>query len=369
MAFLFRTKLPFFRTDWHRRRVLPLYRRLLRQSLHFVDPVERQYLWSWIRERFHHNKRQTSPKLVAQQLSDAQWTGLVMERALNGCPDQAKLIGDLAYGRTGWLCQVARLVREFHHPTKVCDLIRDVRPRSSRIHQPHPAYRIPLDQRAFPVAPYMLQRMADDDARRQRRRKELARRRRALLSYELAAMTEAVRAGNRLVGDAGLLPGAFSSNARVRNPTLIPGVAGNVAWMPGKIKARSDPPLVQHVRASSGFEFYRVNARKPPQWLANRIKASYETATRRLALHEFYFHFVDDLRLEEEFEARLGIEDRGYWRYAANYRDYLRYRIKNGTFDDNITPFAVDDDDLEEYQRLTDHVTQHLRDESNSLWR
>ncbi|KAJ2490010.1 hypothetical protein IWW47_005194, partial [Coemansia sp. RSA 2052] len=374
---LFRPKQPFFREAWHRRRILPLYKRLLRQSRQFADPVERQYLWSWIRERFHHNKRQTSPTQVDQQLSDAHWASLVMESALNGNPEQAKYIGDLAYGRVGWLKQIARYVREFHHPTKSCDLIRDVRPRSSRIHQPHPAYKIPLDQRAFQVPEYLLQRIKDEDERKRRRREELDRRKLILLGRELGAMTEAVRQGNIYLRDAGLLAGAFSSNIRVRNASYIPGVAGNVAWMPSKIKSRVDPPFVQHMRASSGFEFYKVNARKPPQWLGNRIKASYEAASRNLILHEFYYHFVDDLRLEEEFEERLGIEDRGYWRYAANYRDYLRYRIKGGTFstssneddDGGLALLRQDREDVEECQRLTDHVTQLLREQSEQIER
>ncbi|KAJ2623434.1 hypothetical protein GGF44_005320, partial [Coemansia sp. RSA 1694] len=261
----------------------------------------------------------------------------------------------------------------FHHPTKSCDLIRDVRPRSSRIHQPHPAYKIPLDQRAFQVPEYLLQRIKDEDERKRRRREELDRRKLILLGRELGAMTEAVRQGNIYLRDAGLLAGAFSSNIRVRNASYIPGVAGNVAWMPSKIKSRVDPPFVQHMRASSGFEFYKVNARKPPQWLGNRIKASYEAASRNLILHEFYYHFVDDLRLEEEFEERLGIEDRGYWRYAANYRDYLRYRIKGGTFstssneddDGGLALLRQDREDVEECQRLTDHMVVGMLNSEN----
>ncbi|KAJ2900570.1 hypothetical protein IWW38_000447 [Coemansia aciculifera] len=288
--------------------------------------------------------------------------------------ESKRLISDLAYGRRGWLKQVSQYVGEFHHPTKSCSMIRDVRPRSSRIHQPHPAYWIPLDLRAFHVPAYLLQRMADEDERKKRRRREIERRRLVLLGRELGAMTESVvRGGNVFLRDAGLLPGAFSSDIRVRNPSYLPGVAGNVAWMPPKIKARVDPPFVQHVRASSGFEFYKVNARKPPYWLGNRIKASYEAAARKLILHEFYYHFVDDLRLEEEFESRLGIEDRGYWRYAANYRDYLRYRIKNGTFassDDEdcgaasgLGSLKLDEEDFEECQQLEDHVAQQLAEE------
>ncbi|KAJ2863728.1 hypothetical protein GGH94_003393 [Coemansia aciculifera] len=370
MLKLFRPKQPFFRKTWHKQRILSVYRRLLRQARQFSDPVERQYLWSWVRERFHHNKRQTSPTQVGQQLSDAHWASLAMESALDGNKEQIRYIGDLAYGRTGWLKHVAQYVGEFHHPTKSCDMLRDVRPRSSRIHQPHPAYRIPLDLRAFRVPPYLLQRMKEEDERKQRKREELDRRKLILLGRELGAMTEAVRRGNVFLRDSGLLPGAFSSNIMVRNANYIPGVAGNVAWTPPKIKARVDPPFVQHVRASSGFEFYKVNARKPPQWLGNRIKASYEVAARNLLMHEFYFHFVDDLKLEEEFEARLGIEDRGYWKYAANYRDYLRYRIKNGTFssDDNEASLMSHDiEDLEECQRLTDYVTEMLQEQNELL--
>ncbi|KAJ2798293.1 hypothetical protein H4S07_005728, partial [Coemansia furcata] len=360
---------PFFRKTWHKRRILSVYRRLLRQAQQFADPVERLYLWSWVRERFHHNKRQTSPAQVGQQLSDAQWASLVMESALGGNKEQIQYIGDLAYGRTGWLKHIAQYVGEFHHPTKSCDLLRDVRPRSSRIHQPHPAYWIPLDRRAFKVPQYLVQRMEEEDERKRRRREELDRRKLIRLGRELGAMTEAVRHGNIYLRDCGLLPGAFSSNVRVRNPNYIPGVAGNVAWTPPKIKARMDPPFVQHVRASSGFEFYKVNARKPPQWLGNRIKASYETAARNLQKHEFYFHFVEDLKLEEEFEARLGIEDPGYWRYAANYRDYLKYRIKNGTFPDNDNGLVSHDvEDWEECQRMTDHVTALLQEQSEQLY-
>ncbi|KAJ2699345.1 hypothetical protein H4218_002734 [Coemansia sp. IMI 209128] len=364
MIKLFRPKKPFFRTSWHKHRILSLYKRLLRQTHQFTDPVERQYLWSWIRERFHHNKRQTSPAQVNQQLSDAHWASLLMESAVDGNQEQARYISDLAYGRVGWLKHVAQYVREFHHPTKSCEMLRDVRPRSSRIHQPHPAYWIPLDLRAFRVPSYLVQRMEEDDECKRRRREELDRRKVVMLGRELGAMAEAVRNGNPFLRDVGLLPGAFSSNIRVRNAHYLPGVAGNVAWIPPKIKARMDPPFVQHVRTSSGFEFYKVNARKPPQWLGNRIKASYEVAARNLLLHEFYFHFVDDLKLEEEFEARLGIVDPGYWKYAANYRDYLRYRIKNGTFSskDEDSLLSSDVEDWEECQRQADYVTRLVQE-------
>ncbi|KAJ2585354.1 hypothetical protein IWW49_004649, partial [Coemansia sp. RSA 1797] len=145
---MFRPRTPFFRKSAHKHHVLCEYRKLLRQTKQF-DPVEQTYLWSWIRERFHHNKRQTSPTQASQFLSDGTWASLVMSAALDGSTTQRQYISDLAYGRTGYLKDVAQQVREFHHPTKPCQTIRDVRPRSSRIHQPHKAYWIPLDLRVF----------------------------------------------------------------------------------------------------------------------------------------------------------------------------------------------------------------------------
>ncbi|KAJ1725056.1 hypothetical protein LPJ53_000705 [Coemansia erecta] len=303
---------------------------MLKQTRHFADPVEQRYLWSWIRERFRYNKRETSPKKVERQLGDAASVIQTMAGALSGAADQQRRISDLAYGRTGWLKDVAQEIREFHHPTKPCDLVRDVRPRSSRMLHPHPAYRIPIDLQAFEVPAHILQRMLDEDAHERRRAEEKRRRKRLRLARELAAMTEAVNNGNAFLLESGLVPGAFSVEPSVsRGPAYVPGVVGNPAWIPPKIRNRLDPPFVQHVRASSGCEFLRVNGRKPPHWLSNRISASFRLTARRLERHEFYYHFVEDLRLEEEFEARLGIEDRGYWLYAKNYRDFLRARLKN----------------------------------------
>ncbi|KAJ2845402.1 hypothetical protein GGI22_006569, partial [Coemansia erecta] len=127
---MFRPKVPFFRTAQHKRKILSTYKHLLRQTKSFDDPVEQTYLWSWIRERFHQDKRQTSPKRVEQQLSDATWVSLVMDAAAQGSGEQKQLIGDLAYGRKGWLKDVAEDISQYRHPTKLCSLIRDVRPRS-----------------------------------------------------------------------------------------------------------------------------------------------------------------------------------------------------------------------------------------------
>ncbi|KAI8321577.1 hypothetical protein GQ54DRAFT_261573 [Martensiomyces pterosporus] len=329
---MFRPRLPFFRKPEHKRLIQSTYRRLLRQAKGFSDPVEHTYLWSWIRERFHHNKRQTSPSLVDMQLSDAAWTSLVMSDALAGIHSQRTLISDLAYGREGRLKDVMRYISEFHHPTKSCELIRDVRPRASRLHQPHSAYRIPLDLRAFTVPRHLLDRIKEEDEMRHRREKEKQRRKEKRLAKEIEAMTRAVNNGNEALWDAGLVPGAFSVEPSVsRGPHYIPGVVGNMAWIPPKIKNRLDPPFVQHVRASSGCEFFRVNARKPPHWLSNKIAATYRNATKRVQRHEFFYYFIEDLKLEEEFEERLGIEDRGYWIYARNYRDFLRNKIRNFT--------------------------------------
>ncbi|KAJ1932507.1 hypothetical protein FBU59_006347, partial [Linderina macrospora] len=146
---MFRPKIPFFRTLAHRHQIQSSYRVLLRLTRRFSDPVERTYLYSWIRERFHTNSYQTSPFKVNNLLSDAKWAELVLTDALSGHPTQCQLISDLAYARTGYLHTIQQTLNEFHHPTKSCALIRDVRPPHSKSRQPHPAYRIPVDQRAI----------------------------------------------------------------------------------------------------------------------------------------------------------------------------------------------------------------------------
>ncbi|KAJ2713861.1 hypothetical protein H4S00_005316 [Coemansia sp. D1744] len=334
---MFRPCTPFFRKSAHKHHVLCEYRKLLRQTKQF-DPVEQTYLWSWIRERFHHNKRQTSPTQASQYLSNGTWASLVMSAALNGSTTQRQYISDLAYGRTGYLKDVAQQVREFHHPTKPCQTIRDVRPRSSRIHQPHKAYWIPLDLRVFSVPQHLLDRIRDEDERDRLRERRKRQRRELRLAREISELTNAVNEGNHAVRDSGLLPEAFTSVPAVaKSPFHIPGVAGNPLWIPPRIKLHLDPPFVQHVRASSGFELYKVNGRKPPHWLAAKVAASYRKLSHRLHLHEFYYYFAQDLKLEEEFEARLGVYDPGYWIYASNYREYLRNKIKessgNGSVD------------------------------------
>ncbi|KAJ1847071.1 hypothetical protein LPJ73_004351 [Coemansia sp. RSA 2703] len=343
---------------------------MLKQTRHFADPVEQRYLWSWIRERFRYNKRETSPRKVERQLGDAASVIQTMTDALNGAVDQQKRISDLAYGRTGWLKDAMQQIREFNHPVKPCDLIRDVRPRSSRMLHPHRAYRIPIDLQAFNVPAHILQRTLDEDAKEKKRLEEKRRQKRLRLAREIAAMTDAVNKGNTFLLDSGLVPGAFSVEPSVsRGPSYVPGVVGNPAWIPPKIKNRLDPPFVQHVRASSGCEFLRVNGRKPPHWLSNRIAASFRLTARRLARHEFYYYLVDDLKLEEEFEARLGIEDRGYWVYAKNYRDFLRARIKN--FSLQSPNFELQDKELEaqlaegteEYGRLVQYAMEPQFDE------
>ncbi|KAJ2156468.1 hypothetical protein GGF46_005171 [Coemansia sp. RSA 552] len=327
---MFRPRAPFFRQATHRAHVLSEYRRLIRRAEQFDDPVERTYLRSWIRERFHFNKRQTSPAQVQSQLSDGVWAYLVMSDALEQRNDQHRVVSDLAFGRQGYLKDIAQQVREFCHPTNPCHLLYDVRPRASRIQQPHRAYWIPLDPRAFSIPEHLVERLRQQHERDSRRERERRRRRDVRLRREIAAMTDAVRRGNPYLRDSGLLKGAFTQEA-LRSPDQIPGIAGNPGWIPPKIRNRLDPPFVQHVRASAGVEFYRVNGRKPPHWLACKIAALYRRSTRHVQLHEFYFGMVEDLRLEEEFEQRLGIEDGGYWIYARNYREYLRGKVKENT--------------------------------------
>lgn len=263
-------------------------------------------------------------------MSDAQWAHLLMSEALDGSRYPKTLISDLAYGRKGWLQRVHQYIQEFHHPSQSCQLIRDTRPQSSRLHQPHRAYWIPLDLRAFRAPPHLMDRIQREDAKKLKRQKRLRRQQDARLGREIQMMAQSVLGGNHCLRHSGLLSGAFSSEPEVIHgiANYVPGVVGNPAWLPPKVKNLTDPPFVQHVRASSGCEFLRINARKPPHWLANRIAHSYKSVDRRLRLHEFYFYLAEDLRREEEFEGRLGIEDTGYWRYAMNYREYLRGKVK-----------------------------------------
>ncbi|KAJ2864222.1 hypothetical protein FB639_005223, partial [Coemansia asiatica] len=340
---IFRPRLPFFRKPEHKQKVLRCYRQILRMTKQFDDPVEQAYLFSWIRERFHLNKRQTSMKNVELRLDQARSTIETMRMALSGAADQKQRIGDLAYGRTGWLKDVVQQIREFHHPTQCCDLIRDVRPISSKLHQPHRAYWIPLDLRAFSVPSL----------------------KRHQLSKEIAELTAAVNRGNTLLADSGLLPGAFSAEPSVsRGPHYVPGVLGNPAWIPPKIRNRMDPPFVQHVRASIGCEFFTVNSRKPPHWLSAKIAAIYRSQAKRVIKHEFYYYLVDDLKLEEEFEERLGIDDRGYWIFARNYRDFLRTRIKNFSLSLDSPEIQNEEvglelrESMDEYKRLVAHAME-----------
>ncbi|KAJ2617471.1 hypothetical protein H4S08_000313 [Coemansia sp. RSA 1365] len=364
---MFRPKIPFFRKAEHRSRITSEYRRLLVQAEKFSDPVERTYLRSWIRERFHYNKQQTSPTQVEMQLGDAIWASLVMDDALAGVKSQKQYINDLAYGRTGLLKDVVQSIREFYHPTKICQLIRDVRPRSSRIHLPNRAYWIPLDLRAFDVPQHLLDRIKRYDEKMQSREAETRKKLEGRIAKEIAVMTREVNRGNKYLWDAGLLPGAFSSVPEVANsPDHIPGIAGNPAWIPPKIKYRLDPPFVQHLQTSIGFEYFSVNARRPPHWLAAKIAAAYRTVSRRLLQHEFYFYFIEDLRLEEEFEARLGINDPGYHIYASNYREYLRGKIKRNlllraeaTLEDSQLKDLIEDGS-EEYNRMEEYAMEQV---------
>ncbi|KAJ1955021.1 hypothetical protein EC988_002111 [Linderina pennispora] len=318
---MFRPKIPFFHKLSHKRQIWSSYRSLLRLAHRFTDPVERTYLHSWIRERFHTNTFQTSPQKVATSLSDAKWAELVLASALDGNASQQQLISDLAYARTGYLHTIRQRLAEFHHPTKSCQLIRDVRPSHSRRRQPHPAYRIPVDPRAIPIPPHLLARIHDEDAREQRRLKALRTKRDRARARQISALAAAVNQGSCAM-DSGLVPGAFMPS------DSLPGINGNPAYLPPKPKFSVDPPLVQHVRASSGFEFLRVNSRKPSHALSARIAKSFRDVAKWLHRHEFFFYFTEDLKLEEEFEQRLGIEDPGYWVYARNYRNFLRNRIR-----------------------------------------
>ncbi|KAJ1729814.1 hypothetical protein LPJ61_003342 [Coemansia biformis] len=289
-----------------------------------------------------------------------------MSDALVKANGQHTYINDLAYGRHGWLKDVARKVNEYYHPTNPCQMIRDVRPLPARIHQPHRAYWIPLDLRAFAVPQHLLDRIGDYDERERRRELERRRRREQRLAREIELLTDAVNSGNRFLWDAGLVAGAFAVQAQ-QSPHRIVGIAGNPAWVPPKIRNRMDPPIVQHVRASIGYEFYRVNARKPPHWLGAKVAAMYRLITRRLQQHEFFYFFTEDLRLEEEFEARLGVHDPGYWIFASNYREYLRGKIKD------CDPPAARHADVgglleppeaagDSYARMLDHAEEHLAD-------
>ncbi|KAJ2564349.1 hypothetical protein IW140_005787 [Coemansia sp. RSA 1813] len=331
----------------------------------FEDPVEQTYLWSWIRERFHYNKRQTAPKTVEQQLSDATWASLVMDAATQGIGEQAQLVNDLAYGRRGWLKDVAKEIARYAHPTKPCALVRDVRPRAARIHQPHRAYWIPLDVRAFRVPSHVLDQIKEEERAVARRKAKQRAFREKRLAKEIDALASAVNGGNTLVAQSGLLGDAYAYEPSVLyGANYVPGVIGNPAWIPPKIRNRQDPPIVQHVRSSIGYEFLRINARKPPYWLGARIASEYRVVTKRLLKHEFFFHMIEDLKLEEEFERRLGIEDTGYWIYARNHREFLRHKIKTLT----ISPGEdVQNSDIlrqlkeggEEYQQTEAFVAEH----------
>ncbi|KAJ2380845.1 hypothetical protein H4S02_006492 [Coemansia sp. RSA 2611] len=362
---MFRPRAPFFRRTDHKRHVLYEYRKLLRQASQFEDPVERTYLWSWIRERFHHHKRQTSPKQAATQLSDGVWASLVISAALGGAADQKLYINDLAYGRTGYLKGVAQAIHEFHHPTKPCQMVRDVRPRSARIHQPHRAYWIPLDLRAFPVPQHLLDRIAAYDERDRQRELERRRRRDLRLAKEIKLLTSAVNQGSSALRDSGLLPEAFTSTA-IQSPYRVSGMAGNSLWVPPTIKNCVDPPFVQRVRTSSAVEMYRVNGRKPPHWLGAKIAFLYQRIARKVILHEYYYYLAQDLKLEEEFEAQLGISDPGYWIFASNYRDYLRNKIKESSGQSSVDVYQdAQDDSLDDGdgQLLLENAMQDFADE------
>ncbi|KAJ2725571.1 hypothetical protein GGI07_001200 [Coemansia sp. Benny D115] len=368
---IFRPYQPFFRKPEHRARVLGSLRQLLRLAQQFSDPVEQTYLRSWIRERFHHNKRNSAPKKAQHDLDEAQRALAMLQEALDGSVPQQKHINDLAYGRTGWLKYVMEQIMQYDHPTKACPLIRDTRPQSSQIHQPHKAYRIPLDLRAFSVPEHLMKRIHKED--RKMRHVCLEKRRRAdvLRGREIEALGEAVSGGNEFLWQAGLVPGAFSVEPSVlRGPSYVPGVLGNPAWIPPKVSNRMDPPFVQHVRASSGCEFLRINTRKLPHWQSARIAVSYQKIANRVQRHEFYYYFVDDLRLEEEFEERLGVRDRGYWMFARNYRDFLRAKVKTFSLQPDTPEISNPIVELElkegedSYQRLLDHAMdlQHRLD-------
>ncbi|KAJ2657162.1 hypothetical protein IWW48_004639 [Coemansia sp. RSA 1200] len=334
---MFRPKRPFFRTPAHKKTVLSTYRGLLRQAKSYDgDAVEKTYLWSWIRERFHHHKYLTSPSVVDQRLSDAAWASLVISEATirgdgGGDAGPRKLISDLAYARRGWLKDIADQINRYAHPTKPCALIRDTRPRGARIRQPHPAYRVPVDMRAIAVPGRLVQQLRDADEERKKLRAKQRERRERKRAREIEAMAEAVNGGNHLVRGSGLLGDAFAYHPHaLHGRNYVAGVVGNPAWIPPRIRqpTRGDPPVVQHVRSSIGYEFLRINTRKPPHWLGAKIAAQYRAVIKRLHKHEFYFYMAQDLALEEDFESRLGISDPGYARYARNYREYLRQRIR-----------------------------------------
>ncbi|KAJ2762112.1 hypothetical protein H4S06_000840 [Coemansia sp. BCRC 34490] len=338
---MFRPKRPFFRTPAHKRTVLSAYRGLLRQAKSYGgDAVEKTYLRSWIRERFHHHKHLTSPGAVDQRLSDAAWASLVISEATTEAGTEEtgprRLISDLAYARRGWLKDVADQIGRYAHPTKPCALVRDTRPRSAQLRQPHPAYRVPVDPRAIAVPGRVVQQLREADEARKRLRAEQRARRERRRAREIEAMAESVDGGgNRLARGSGLLGDAFAYHPHaLHGRNYVAGVVGNPAWVPPRIRQpppRGDPPVVQHVRSSIGYEFLRINTRKPPHWLGAKIAAQYRAVIRRLHKHEFYFYMAQDLALEEDFERRLGISDPGYARYARNYREYLRQRIRTFT--------------------------------------
>ncbi|KAJ1932149.1 hypothetical protein FBU59_006470, partial [Linderina macrospora] len=91
-----------------------------------------------------------------------------------------------------------------------------------------------------------------------------------------------------------------------------------------------------------------------------RIAKSYRDIAKWLIRHEFFFYFTEDLKLEEQFEERLGIEDRGYWVFARNYRNFLKDRIQNfahqnNTFDNPELNQMVRDG-MPEYHKLEQYV-------------
>ncbi|KAJ1675680.1 hypothetical protein EV182_000799, partial [Spiromyces aspiralis] len=252
-------RLPFWKDlEGHKLSVLALYRQMLRQAKLFSDDVQRTYLRAWIRERFRNSRRVTSPKIACKRIEEAKQFSRTMEKAINGDADKLNWISDLAYGRRGRIAMVIKLISNYKSQNKPCRHLTDMRPHTSIRHDPHPAYAIPFDQRVYKPPEHVLS-----------------------ITPETIRQQQLERA-----------------------------------------KANQIPPselVVHRVITNYGYQFYRIKGRTQPHWLGKLIKVLTRQSDRRSKQLQGLEELLSDVKEEEQFLKRLGVEDSGGYIPAIQY--------------------------------------------------
>ncbi|KAK3810029.1 MAG: hypothetical protein J3Q66DRAFT_443604 [Benniella sp.] len=319
--------LPFWKHPDHRIPTLGLYRQLLKTCLslpttytdqpgprrqpisrayrkevgppgssHRPPKIERSYLFALIRDHFRTNRHNTSPRITAGLLREAEETLEKLQRAHKGDERICKELEDLVNGRAGRLQEVIHHLHDLirFEPGKTTQRDRyfrlkraqeqlwDTRTQSSVRKDPAPYYRIPLNPSLFQFPPE--------------------------LDYY--------------------------------PPTRYPEQLKNQR---GKFK-NSGGVFLTEVTTAEGSRFPRIRGGTQPEWISMMLKSRVSKSVARVNEWKHLEELKWMMQIEEEFMNKLGVDDVGYVKLIDERMRAVRDHHQRLKFDANSRrPDPTDD--------------------------